>query len=176
MRGTHIIEVLPKEGVKDPTGSGLQNDVRQLGVKSAKQVRSSQLYRLVGELASQDRRRIAKDLLTDPVTQEYKDGAVNLVEVKPKKGRSSSFLVDVWYKSGVTDVIGESVLKGIRDLEISSITEVRTGMRYRFEGLPNVQTAEKIALALLVNPLVHDQFISATTPLADPPKTRWRTC
>lgn len=170
MLGTHIIEVLLKEGVKDPTGSGLENDVRHLGVRSVKKVRSSQLYRLVGDLASQERTRIARDLLTDPITQEYRDGAINLGgETRPVKGRSSSFLVDVWYKSGVTDVIGESVLKGIRDLKISSITEVRTGMRYRFEGLPSAQSAEKIALALLVNPLVNDQFISAP---ADSPNRR----
>jgi phosphoribosylformylglycinamidine (FGAM) synthase PurS component len=161
MHGTHIIEVLPKAGVKDPTGSGLENDVRHLGVKSVKKVRSSQLYRIVGDLASQDRARIARDLLTDPVTQEYRDGAVDLAPAKAGKSRSVSFLVDVWYKSGVTDVIGESVLKGIKDLKISSITEVRTGMRYRFEGLPNAQAAEKIALALLVNPLVNDQFVHA---------------
>jgi phosphoribosylformylglycinamidine (FGAM) synthase PurS component len=161
MQGTHIIEVLLKEGVKDPVGSSLENEASHLGVKSLRQVRSSQLYRLVGELTPQEHQKIARDLLTDPITQAYCDGVIDMVKSESKKNRTTSFLVDVWYKSGVTDVVGESVLKGIKDLRIVSVAEVRTGMRYRFSGLPNAQAVEKIARALLVNPLVHDQFIHA---------------
>ena len=58
----------------------------------------------------------------------------------------------------MTDVVGESVLKGIRDLNIQGVKEVRTGMRYHFAGRHKREVAEKIALALLVNPLVHESI------------------
>ena len=67
-------------------------------------------------------------------------------------------VVDVWYKQGVTDAVGESVMKGLRDLNLEEIQDVRTGMRYRFIGLKDPQVAEKLALAVLINPLIHDRF------------------
>jgi phosphoribosylformylglycinamidine (FGAM) synthase PurS component len=53
------------------------------------------------------------------------------------------------------------VLKGIRDLDISGVNEVRTGMRYHLQGVTRQEVAQKIALALLVNPLVHESIIHA---------------
>jgi phosphoribosylformylglycinamidine (FGAM) synthase PurS component len=70
-------------------------------------------------------------------------------------------VIDVWYKPGVTDAVGESVMKGIRDLNIPGVKEVRTGMRYHLKGVTRQEIAEKIALALLVNPLVNDSVVHA---------------
>jgi len=77
---------------------------------------------------------------------------------RPDEG---ALVVDVWYKSGVTDVVGESVAKGIRDLGCNTVSEVRTGMRYRFWGLKGLEAGRKIATALLANPLVHDHNVHA---------------
>ena len=70
-------------------------------------------------------------------------------------------VLDVWYKPGVTDAVGESVMKGIRDLNIPGVKEVRTGMRYHLHGVTRPDVAEKIASALLVNPLVTESIIHA---------------
>ena len=159
MQGTYVIEVLPKKGVADPLGHQLQEDAYHLGIRRVKRVSTSQLYRLVGELTRAQRTRVAQDLLADPVIQEFRDAGV----VDGEKGisKSNEVIVDVWYKPGVTDVIGESVLKGLHDLEMNGITSVRTGMRYRFEGLKDAKAAESLALSLLSNPLIHDQVIHA---------------
>ena len=66
-------------------------------------------------------------------------------------------MVDIWFKPGVTDSVGESVLKGLRDMNLEEIQDVRTGMRYRFIGLKDPKVAEKLALAVLINPLIHDR-------------------
>jgi len=46
-------------------------------------------------------------------------------------------------------------------LNIRGVQDVRTGMRYRLQGITRREAAEKIALALLMNPLVQDSNIYA---------------
>ena len=138
-----LIAVAHRHGVMDPVGHGLKKDIEELGLGRVKNVLSAQLFRLEGEISSRDRDRIAQDLLCDPIIQECQE------HMAPK-----SLVVDVWFKAGVTDVVGDSVLKGIRDLDIQGVEKVRTGMRYAFEGVTKREVAEKIALApLLINPL-----------------------
>jgi phosphoribosylformylglycinamidine (FGAM) synthase PurS component len=160
MKGTHLIEVAYKPGVTDPLGNGLKREIDHLGLAKVGDVRTGQLYRIVGDLAREERDRIARDLLCDPVVQDFHDGSLSLIGGGKKKS-ASRMVVDVWYKSGVTDVIGESVLKGIKDLNVAAVSTVRTGARYRFDGLKKKEAAEKLTLALLANPLVHDYAIHA---------------
>ena len=150
MAHSTLIAVAHKHGVLDPVGHGLKKDIAELKLARVKNVQSAQLYRLEGALSSSDRERITRDLLCDPIIQECQT-----------KLPDKSMVVDVWYKPGVTDVIGDSVLKGIRDLDIQTVQGVRTGMRYAFEGVTRKEVAEKIALALLINPLVHESTIHA---------------
>ena len=67
--------------------------------------------------------------------------------------------VDVCFKTGVTDVVGETVMKGIRDLGVQGVAEVRTGLRYRFSGVKREELGRKVALTFLANPLIQDVFI-----------------
>jgi phosphoribosylformylglycinamidine (FGAM) synthase PurS component len=160
MHGTYLIEVAHKPGIKDPLAAELTEDLKHLGTRAAYKVSTSKLYRLVGHITAEQRARIGGELLCDPVVENFSEGGWN---PKQDPGRRSvktrSIVVDVWYKQGVTDAVGESVLKGLRDMQLDSIEDVRTGMRYRFNGLKDPKTAEKLALALLVNPLIHDRFI-----------------
>lgn len=158
---THLFEISYKPGIVDPVGQGLKSDIEHLHLGKVKNVASAQLYKVTGELSAAQKTRIARDLLCDPILNE--------LHPKPVK-KSTSLVFDVWYKTGVTDVVGESVKKGIRDLDISGVEDVRTGMRYHLEGVTKRETAEKIALALLVNPLVHELTISAIETSADSPR------
>lgn len=151
MHGTCLIEVSPKPGRVDPSARALQEDIRHLGLLKVQCVATAQLYRLVGELTAGERLRIAQDLLCDPVLQEFHDGG--------RDTGGHSLVIDVWFKSGVTDVVGESVLKGLHDLGVDGLTEVRTGTRYRFSGRLDAKGGQKLALGLLANPLIHDRFI-----------------
>jgi len=154
MAHTHLFEIGYKAGVTDPVGQGLKHDIAQLGFGKVKQVTSAQLYKVSGTLSADERSRIARDLLCDPILNES-------FGKKSSAGKAKSMVIDVWYKAGVTDVVGDSVRKGIEDLDIPGVKDVRTGMRYHLQGVTKRETGEKIALALLVNPLVHDLTIHA---------------
>jgi len=150
MHGTWLIEVGYKEGVTDPAGVGLVKNCAHVGIKGVKEAQVSQLYRLVGDLKPDERTQVMTDLLTDPIIQVSRDGAIRA----PK-----ATTVDVCYKSGVTDVVGDTVMKGIQDLGVQSVSEVRTGMRYRFPGVKREAIGRKVALTFLANPLIQDIFI-----------------
>jgi phosphoribosylformylglycinamidine (FGAM) synthase PurS component len=160
MKGTHLIEIAYKPRVTDPVGKNLAKDIVELRLGKIKDVRTGQLYRLVGELQPEQWETIARNLLCDPVVQDYSKGHV-AITARSKHSAPAPVVVDVWYKAGVTDVVGESVLKGIKDLAVASVSEVRTGTRYRFTGISTKEAAQKLALALLANPLVHDYVIHA---------------
>jgi phosphoribosylformylglycinamidine (FGAM) synthase PurS component len=150
MHGTWLIEVGYKDGVSDPTGLGLEKDCQHAGIKGVKKIAVSQLYRLVGELTPEQRTRLANDLLTDPIIQASRDGALR---------EPGATTVDVCFKTGVTDVVGDTVMKGIRDLGVQGVAEVRTGLRYRFAGVKREELGRKVALTFLANPLIQDVFI-----------------
>jgi phosphoribosylformylglycinamidine (FGAM) synthase PurS component len=149
---THLFEIGYKPGRVDPVGQGLKADIEHLRLGKVKSVASAQLYKVTGSLSAANKTRIAEDLLVDPILNESRSRQIT---------ESKSIVVDVWYKTGVTDVVGESVKKGISDLDISGVEDVRTGMRYHLEGVTKREVAEKIALSLLANPLVHELTIHA---------------
>jgi phosphoribosylformylglycinamidine (FGAM) synthase PurS component len=163
-----LIEVMHKPGVTDPVGKGLTHDITHLGLARLKSVASAQLYQIHGSLATDDKKRIARDLLADHILHDYRIESGASPQPSPDgRGRRSpgeakhGLVIDVWYKPGVTDAVGESVMKGIRDMNIPGVKEVRTGMRYHLKGVTRQDVAEKIALALLVNPLVNESIIHA---------------
>jgi phosphoribosylformylglycinamidine (FGAM) synthase PurS component len=161
VHGTYLIEVATKKGVKDALASEIAGELKSFGAKASCKVATAKLYRLVGQLSPEERHRVGSDLLADPVVEEAYEGSWAPAKLNVKPSKNGSIVVDVWYKQGVTDAVGESVLKGIKDMHLDEITDVRTGMRYRFIGLKDAKVAEKIALAYLLNPLIHERFIHA---------------
>ncbi len=133
------------------------DNLRHLGLGGVKTVQPAQLYRLFGHLSPSERERIARDLLCDPIMEQWQlaDGPT------PTDVKSHPLTVDVWFKPGVTDVVGDSVRKGIDDLGIKSVCAVRTGSRFRFWGLVSQEAAERMARTYLANPLVQEFSIHA---------------
>jgi phosphoribosylformylglycinamidine (FGAM) synthase PurS component len=156
---SYLLEVRYKSGVTDPAGASLAGDIAHLGLGKPTGVSSAQLYRIRGDLSAKERNRISKDLLADPVTQEARESPEAAKRTAREPGRPDGVVIDVWFKTGVTDVVGDSVLKGIQDLNVRGVSEVRTGMRYLLKGIRRREVADKIALALLVNPLIHDRVV-----------------
>jgi len=62
--------------------------------------------------------------------------------------------VEVWYKPGVTDAVGDSVKKGIGDLGITGTASVKTGQVYIIDGKLDKKQIDKICSGLLANGIV----------------------
>ncbi|MFC1932945.1 phosphoribosylformylglycinamidine synthase subunit PurL [Chloroflexota bacterium] len=140
------VEVSMKDGFRDSRGEALEKDIHDLGITTVKQVRVSDIYLLEGNLDKTEVRRICKELLADPVVEEY-----SYNEVPPPQG---SHIIEVAYNPGVMDPVEESVRKGIRDLGITTVESVRTAKRYLLWGELSDEAFQSICDKLLVNSII----------------------
>lgn len=146
---TWRIAVVNKKEVVDAVGEGLRGDILDLGIGGVERVRHVRLYALHGELSTAELDRITTDLLADPVTQEHLkiDDAGLPVE-------SGQWGVEVWFRQGVTDAVGETTLKGSRDLGVEGIESVDTGRGYILAGPLDRPQIDTISRRLLANDVI----------------------
>ena len=67
----HRIEVYSKKGFGDPHAAGIHAEIGELGLLDVTAVRSARLFFLAGALSADDAHRVAEQLLTDPVVEEW---------------------------------------------------------------------------------------------------------
>lgn len=143
------IEIINRDDVVDAVGDGLRDDVTDLGIQSVEQARYVRLYALHGDLSDQEVDTVAAQLLADPVTQDYRCRRHDALEVE-----SGQWGVEVWLRPGVTDAVGETTMKGVRDLGISGITAAETGRGYILTGPISASEMEMICRRLLANDVI----------------------
>ena len=140
------VEVYYKPEVPDTVGQGILEDIVDLGINGINSVRTATVYWIEGALDAQTIDRIGTELLADPITQAYAFGSENDTD--------TDWTLEVQFKPGVTDAVGGSTVKGIKDLGIAGVTTVRTGHKYWFTGTLNAETLETIAQRLLMNEVI----------------------
>ncbi|MDO8567569.1 MAG: phosphoribosylformylglycinamidine synthase subunit PurS, partial [Dehalococcoidales bacterium] len=145
----HRIEVCLKPGLPDVRGSGLVKDISDLGITTVSRAHVSDIYWLNADLTDDELGVICRNLLADPVTQDY---SANSAVTGPKN--RSAHTVEVAYNAGVTDPVEESLLKAIRDLGLTKVKAVKTARKYVIEGQLDDAQLETIARRLLVNPII----------------------
>ena len=140
------VEVYYKPEVPDTVGQGILEDIADLGISGVDSVRTATLYWIEGTLDGQTVDRIAAELLADPITQTY--------AFAPQSESTETWALEVQFKPGVTDAVGDSAVKGIKDLGFTGVTRVRTGYKYWFTGTLNAELLETIAHRLLMNDVI----------------------
>lgn len=143
----HRIEVWYRKGVFDPGSRGLCNDILDLGIKGITAVETGSIFLIKGKISPANLKKVAQELLVDPVIQEFYSGKRAL-----PKGAVS---VEVWFKEGVTDTVGETARKGMADLGITGEFVVSTARRYLLYG-KNISEKKAAAIAgrLLANEVI----------------------
>ncbi len=155
----HRIEVIHRPERKDPAGLTALADVRDLGIEGVQDVRAVEVYLLDGDLDEARARRLAEDLLVDPVVEQYRlcgpdqerwpwaeHGAVHSIEVKRRPG--------------VMDPAEQSAMKGARDLGLAEgLRAVRTARRYLIRGELERAELERIAAKALANDTVEEVHV-----------------
>lgn len=160
------IEVSYKPDVFDAIGEGINQDIVDLGIDGVEQVRSSHLYWIEGDLTEDDIDEICQSLLADMITQEYRfyDVPMRLAQATQEAGRTDlgedDYVVEVSYKPGVTDAVGDSVLKGIRDMGIDGVKSAKTGQELVITGKINREQLERISKQLLANEVIQNFTIA----------------
>jgi len=145
------IEVGYKPNATDSYGEGIKKDIEDLGISGVKDVKTMQIYMLFGDIDESDVEYISKNLLTDSITQyyEYKGS-------EHHKNDIGAWMIDVTYKPGVTDAVGDSTVKGIKDLGISGIKSAKTGKRFIIKGELTEDDIATICRRLLANEVIQN--------------------
>lgn len=140
------VEVFYKPEVPDTIGNGILEDISDLGIIGVKAVRTAAVYWIEGNLDFQSICCIATELLADPITQDY---TYNSDEIPNR-----DWTVEVQFKPGVTDAVGDSTVKGINDIGFTDVTSVRTGNKYWLSGELDAEVIETISKQLLMNDVI----------------------
>ena len=145
----HRIEISLKSHLPDSRGLGLVKDIADLGIKSVSDAKTTDIYYLDAKLTKSQLELICRELLADPVTQEYRFDSPS-DEIK----RSGVHVIEVAYKAGVVDPVEETVLIGLHDLDIKGVKAVKTAKQYIIKGKPTAKQLVNISSKLLVNPII----------------------
>jgi phosphoribosylformylglycinamidine synthase II len=159
------IEVRASHSADDPSGLGVLNEIGQLGVNEVAAVRSTRLFLLQGSeevLTAQNLERIAREVLTDPVTESFGIGA------EPSHPGEGAKGIEVHLKPGVMDPVATSCEMAIADLLGTPGVQVRTGRKYTLVGHVSDDVARLIAKRLLVNESIETGHFEAFTPAEFP--------
>jgi phosphoribosylformylglycinamidine (FGAM) synthase PurS component len=143
-----------KPEVTDHHGARVKKEWRAAGNPAVGKVRVGQAYEFTGDVSREGLEILARQLLTDPVTQESVMCPAD--RVAPPKGAR---LAEIWLKPGVADPVADTVALGARDLHVGGFSMVRSGQVYEFHG----KTSEKAVLRFceehLMNPLIQQADI-----------------
>lgn len=148
----YIIEIFYKENVFDAFGNETKKGLEEMGIYDVKKVNVSDLYAFDGNIEIKEIKEIAENILLDRVSQKY---SINTETTKEK----NLYLVEVWYKKGVTDMVAETTKKAISDYGLKKDINISTGKKYYIYCSLKQTEIKKICVRLLANPLIHDYKI-----------------
>jgi phosphoribosylformylglycinamidine synthase len=153
-------EVFNRAGFSDVHGNGVLEDIRELGIASIEAVQSAKVFLIEADFDSAFADRVARELLSDPVCEEYYVGRSSA-----PAGLARATLIEVHLKSGVTDPVAESVMTAISDMGVPG-AHVRTARKYVLLGEVRPAQIETIAKRVLANDCIEDVVVGDE---AEPP-------
>ncbi|MBI3507645.1 MAG: phosphoribosylformylglycinamidine synthase subunit PurS [Proteobacteria bacterium] len=151
------IEVALKHGFQDPAGASVLAQLPLLGVSTVNEVSVGHLYEIASAMSLAQAHQAAQGLLADPITQDF---FVNN-ERRTNGASGPHWRIEVWLKASVSDPVGDSVRKALRDMGLPAAERVRCGTVYRLKGRLSQAQADKVAVRLLANPVVHQFSVTS---------------
>ncbi len=145
----------------DPRSAALLADARALGFEQLELITCQDLYFIEGQLSQEDCKRLALELLTDPVTQS---AAWSELPAAPSLVETDVTLVEVALRPGVTDPVADEIVRGAEELGFKQVHRASTGFRYLIEAA-GTETASQLAQRLLANMVIHRWTIGEIEPI-----------
>jgi phosphoribosylformylglycinamidine synthase len=153
-------EVFNRSDFSDVHGKSVLEDIRELGISSVEAVQSAKVFLVEADFDDGFAQRLGKELLTDPVCEEYYVGRSGA-----PAGLAKATLIEVHLKSGVTDPVAESVMAAVADMGVKA-DNVRTARKYVLLGEITQSQTDTIAKKILANDCIEDCVIGNE---AEPP-------
>ncbi len=129
-------------------------------------ISTSQLYLLTADIDPLQLNQLTQQLLVDPVVQEASI-TPSISATTHSATQTTGHIVDVFFHTGVTDTLAESVLAGASMLGVTSLERVETGRRYRLDDRLIEAEIHIIARSLLFNPVIQHYALYSVQKQAD---------
>jgi phosphoribosylformylglycinamidine (FGAM) synthase PurS component len=129
---------------KDFRGLEIKEELKVLGFENIDNVLASKIYLLNGDIDGEAVKRIAEELLIDPVSESY------FLESRFQKGVQ----VKVYFKPGVLDLESKRVLEALEIMGIEGIESAQTVRKYIIDGEISEDDGEYISGKLLYNKVI----------------------
>jgi phosphoribosylformylglycinamidine synthase len=165
----HRVEVYFKEHLPDARGQGLVRDIHDLDISGVSDARVTDVYRLDAELKTEELELICRNLLADPVTQDYCFDSDS-----HSQSGDGLYSLEVAYNAGVTDPVEETAMKAVLDLGIKGIRAVKTSKCYLLKGQLDERQLDTICSRLLVNPIIQHIVTEEPVVFAQNPRYSFR--
>ncbi|MDR0953010.1 MAG: hypothetical protein LBM71_02315 [Elusimicrobiota bacterium] len=141
-----FVEVFYKKNYGDRKIIRIKNRLASVGLKNIKEIIPSTIYKISGDYSAAQIKKIAQNLLTDPVLETNQIGLS-----KPK----DFYKVEVWIRDSSTDVVGESVKYAVAALGESLPLGVRVGNSFAIKGSFTKPQLEAAVKKTFVNEVVN---------------------
>jgi phosphoribosylformylglycinamidine synthase len=153
-------EVFNRSGFSDVHGNSILEEIKELGISSVEAVQSAKVFLIEADFDDGFAKRVGKELLSDPVCEEYYIGRSGA-----PAGLAKATLIEVHLKSGVTDPVAESVMAALADMGMEA-GHVRTARKYVLLGDITQSQTDTIAKKILANDVIETVIIGSE---AEPP-------
>jgi len=147
----------------DPKGRAMVEAAHQSGYSQLIGCRSARFCFLEGDISQAQAEQIARDLLADPVTEEY---TVVLENGRFSPTETAHTFIETTFLPGVTDPPAENLVRVAREIGITGLARAATGERFTLSGTIDAETTQKLATELFANPVV--QRFSIDQPINHP--------
>jgi phosphoribosylformylglycinamidine synthase len=158
------IEVRWKSPLPEGRVRNLQSQLALLGIHGVRDIRIADLYFLRGDLTDAEVETLCRELLADPVVQEYRWEWAGVAPPAHGLPGDGQWVVEVGLHPGVTDAVAERLLQSARHIGIQGLREAVTGTRYQFTGPLDEATVRHIAEALLCNDVIQFYTLGPLMP------------
>ncbi|MGQ9553271.1 MAG: phosphoribosylformylglycinamidine synthase subunit PurL [Anaerolineae bacterium] len=160
----HRVQVDLKPEHQDWRGRALLPDAAALGIGSLRDIRVSDLYFLAGELDPAQVKRLATELLCDPIMAHY---TVGLASDEKSSGTAlgpDQWLVEVCLLPGVTDAQAESLLAAAQRIGVCGLQRAACATRYLLQGDLSETQVRALSERLLCNPVIQRYSLGPILP------------
>ncbi|MBL8737585.1 MAG: phosphoribosylformylglycinamidine synthase subunit PurL [Planctomycetes bacterium] len=138
-------------------GTAALRALRNAGLDGVQDVRARRGYLLARELPEAQVRSFARDVLCDPVVDQF---VVHAPDAAPQQPAPGKHLVTIVPRAGVTDPVAHSVQKALADLQLPTVA-VGTYRAFDVHGRFDPQRLLAVARKVLANDVVQDVLLDA---------------
>lgn len=140
----------------DPRAHRVAEAAHQIGVTSLEACRLWRVYHLDGDLSAADVERVGREVLADPVVDEWRVGV-------PEEPPAGVTVVEVALRPGVTDTEARQLERACAELGLAGVRAV-TARRYELAGSLTDTDVERLVARVLANDTIERHAVGVLDP------------